>query len=388
MKKLIVLFAMCIFSLSFAQIHLKGSVLGSIYSMESNNEAVTNYYPGLRLSLTNENWKSFKTNLFIRGVYTGQDSEFNERIYSLYVKHGITDNITLKAGRQFLFNGVVNGTMDGASIYYKGENNFKVIIHAGLPAPTDLSSEVGSWNDDRMLGMVIGGNLFQGQYIQYSTMKKWIGGKEAIHLDELLLQGYLVKDILYHANIRYNQSNGEIQRFISRLNYLQDKWSLSAELVHQLPYIYQISYFSRFEVEAYDQLRLNYTRQMDEYDISVGYNFTKFEDENAHEGLVAVGWKRNNIGVLYNSGFSGDRLGIYGNVCVPVFGNFYARFYANYASYQRYQTDISEEAVSFSGGLDYKKPGYLFRIELQQASNNIYKNDTRALAHFIVDFSY
>jgi hypothetical protein len=256
-----------------------------------------------------------------------------------------------------------------------------------MDSPDDLRLKTVNWNGNRFLGMSVGGNFLTGQYVQFSTVQKWKNGNKAMHLDGVMISGRLKRKWFYYADLQYNHLKNEILKNVIRLTYQPGLWKMDVEYVHQLPMIYEFSYFSRFKTVAYDQIRLNLGRMLNQFFISAGYIYTTFEDDQSSEINLNIARKRNNIGVIYNTGFSGDNFGVYGQIYQPVISSLYLRLYANYYSYQRYQIDISEEAISYSAGLEYKSGKFLVRADFQQAINNLYKKDVRFLFHVFYRFA-
>ena len=111
-------------------------------------------------------------------------------------------------------------------------------------------------------------------------------------------------------------------------------------------------------------------------------------DESADEVIATVGRSRlGSLGLIYQTGFGGDNVGIYGNVDYDVLDNLTFRLRSRHYSYTRRTLSIGEDATSFSGGLLYRPiPSVLLQAELQESINTFYDNDLRAL--FRVGYSF
>lgn len=370
-----------------AQWKIKGTLFTSVYSWEGEASKSTDLYPGLQFVLSNPKIHYFSLHGFGRTIFHQSDSRWDERIYNLYAKAKLFSRGQITIGRQFVYDGVVNGTLDGFGFKFKGENNFHFNVYAGMNAPLYKEAKILNWNNDRTVGFSVGGNFLPGQYVQFSSMKKWISSKKALHMDGLIVNGRLNSSWFYYINAQYNDAKKKIQRNIIRLTYSKVKWYMDVEYIHQLPMIYEFSYFNIFESEAFNQIRFNVTRKLSKYSVTLGYNYTLSEENNTSEFNLVLSRKKNSLGLLYNTGFAGDNLGLYGQVYQRILTNLYLRLYGNYYTYQRYQVDISEEAISYSGGLDYRTGNFLTRLELQQMSNNLYKSDVRLLLHIFYRFA-
>jgi hypothetical protein len=92
--------------------------------------------------------------------------------------------------------------------------------------------------------------------------------------------------------------------------------------------------------------------------------------------------------VILQNGYGGDNLGYFADLSYEFLPGLTARFYNSYYNYERATTNISQDALAFMGGLRYHlKNQILLDAELQQSSNNIYKNNLRLLARITYLFN-
>lgn len=380
-KGFVLLMLFLIYGLVQAQWKWEGVIFTSGYMLETDDGQTINAYPGLMLKGKNLRFPSQTLHLFGRGIYEDQKSEFSEKVYYLYLQSTLGSGLQLKAGRQFVYDGVINGTLDGVALQYKGAGQFTFRLYGGLQTPLNRQLEFGTWSEDRFYGFSISGEWLEGQRVQFSTVRKWLAGERSLALDGLLFNGLIRQKWMYLWDLQYNPAEQAVQRNLMRIMYIHPLWNASVEYIHQLPMVYEFSYFNRFEINAYDQYRISAGRKIKGFDASIGYRYTVFEEENTSEWNVEIMRNRNSVGLLINTDYAGDNFGLYGQVFAPIMKNLALRFYGNYFSYQRYAVDISEEAVSLSGGLEWNPGSYLFRMDIQQMSNDRYNHDVRLYVH-------
>ncbi|MCK5075025.1 MAG: hypothetical protein KAR38_01560, partial [Calditrichia bacterium] len=153
------------------------------------------------------------------------------------------------------------------------------------------------------------------------------------------------------------------------------------------PMVYEFSYFNVFDIKAYNQVRSSLGYNWKSYLLQLNHIITTFEDENSHEMVFLISKRRNSLGIIYNNGFTGNNFGVYGQILYPLWKNLSLRLYGNYYNYERYMIDISEHATAFSAGIQYRMGNSYIRAEIQEAGNNLMKNDWRGFFQYIYSFN-
>ncbi len=98
-----------------AQIHFDGSLHSSFYAWENADEVQQlNFYQGIQLRIFPEKYSNLQFNSYFRFANSGDPAEWNERVYNSYIAWKSSANqFELRLGRQFVYHGVMNGTVDG-----------------------------------------------------------------------------------------------------------------------------------------------------------------------------------------------------------------------------------------------------------------------------------
>lgn len=67
--------------------------------------------------------------------------------------------------------------------------------------------------------------------------------------------------------------------------------------------------------------------------------------------------------------------------------NLTLKLYGSYNNYQRHLVEISEDAIAFSGGVDFRPWEFLsLMADVEQSSNSFYDNDVRGLFRMLYWF--
>lgn len=394
MKRLRMFLFVCLIGLfvasGFSQVRVRGSVQSSLFGWENLQENQQwDFYQGLNLRITPENYSRLYVNTFLREAYRGDPAEWQEKIYNLYAHWNAGKNLRLRIGRQFLYRGVINGTLDAALVQGLISKKLQVQFVAGLEAPTDRSFSLRKWDEGNVLGGYLNYSLASRHRVEVSYFQK--SRHDAIAWQQVgtTLSGNAGQKVNYYARADFNLLTSDYQTLRGRLTYYQKRWTVSAEVTSQKPRIYEDSFYNIFEISAFNQLRTSATYRIGKYDLNLQYLFTLYEEDSDSRIIGSVGSSFGMLGLIYQTGFGGDRIGYFGEIRYELLPHLTARLFNSYYNYERAYTNISEDALAFSGGLSYRlKNSLILQGEIQQSSNTYYKNDWRGLLRFTYLFHY
>jgi hypothetical protein len=393
---------------AFSQVRYNGWWQSNLYIFEDLQEnRFWNYYQGLQFRLSPENNEDLYLNTFLRVAYRADLKEWEERVYNLYGNWNLGQNYQVRLGRQFLYRGVINGTMDAVTLSGRFARNLQLSAVVGTEAPYNRELKITRWNE----GGAVGGfasyrmpwnNSLEVSYFQ-KTRKPELTDQEADTSSELYWQqlgttlvGYFNKRLNYYVRFDYNLLKDSYQTLRGRLMYIQDRWLLSLEYNSQRPRIYEDSFFNIFKVYAHNQIRGAFQYRLKEYDLGVQFIHTAydvsdfyilFKDKKDNNDVRLVGSighnKYGTLGVIYQTGFGGENIGYFADLRYSILSNLTFRLFNSYYNYERATTNVGEDALAFMAGLGYRlNERLMLDGELQQSSNNLYKNDLRGLLRF------
>ncbi len=379
LKYLILLFFLLTIQLSFAQIRFSGSLQSSVYSFETPTAQQGNFYQGLQLKAFSQNNRDLYLNTYFRVAKLGK-ADWDEQLYNLYLNWKTAQKkLQFRLGRQFIYEGVINGTMDGLLVAIEPTQKLKVKVFAGLEAPFNRDFQTVN-SDSNAIGGYLSYRFSQSFNANLSYLRRERNDQIVWQVIGAALHGVYKKALYYQAQIDHNLESDEIQGMRYRLNYYYQNWSFSGEFNTQKPRIFEDSFFRIFEQEAFNQVRSGVTYQVNQYQLGLQYLLTSYEEDQTHQLIANVGNRWGLIGVLFQDGYAGDNIGIYGDVRYPIIPELTIKLYSSYYNFQRHLVEIDENATAFSGGFDFRPVKFLsLQAEVQESINSFYDNDLRGL---------
>ena len=361
------------------QVRVDGQVYGLVYASERAGTRQWDTYQGLQLRVKPRADLAFKTNL--RLAQRGDPAQWQERVFNAYVDWQAPAGVLqARLGRQYVFRGVMNGSVDGLLLRLRPTRRLDLQAVGGVSVPFDRPFAVQPWDDGGVLGGYASYRVARAAQVDLSYVQR--SREDALAWRQL---GTAVTGaagaLYYQARLDYNLLQQTYQGMRYRLAYQPGRWGFSGEYNSQKPRIYEDSFFNLFRLVGFDQWRGGVTYQLGRYQLGAQYLHTAYRDADAANEIVATlggGW--GTIGVIYQTGFGGDNVGLYGEVDYDVRPDLSLRLHSSYYNYQRRSLSFSEDATAFSGGVHYRPVRtVLLQAELQQAMNSFFDNDLRAL---------
>ncbi len=373
-----------------AQITLNGYWQNSFYLwQDAQGNRITDMYHGFWLRFRSKQLPRNYLNTYWRFARRGKPGEIAERVYNLYYFWQPQPEVHIKIGRQFLFYGVMNGVIDGGQLQIAPSSKVRLRLVAGMLAASNRTFHLLKWNEAHAAGGQIALRFSQHFRTEVSFFQK-VRQQEAVWRQlGVSLGGKLIPRFGYYVRMDYNLLQKKYQLFRMRLTYLTLPWTLVAEYSSQRPRIYEDSFFSMFKVRAHNQLRLGMYYQLKWAQVGLQYFYTMYGITQIIPGnvsdtdsrvLLTLSGRYGTLGVIYQNGFGGQNVGYFGNIRFPIFWGIKAHLFHSYYNYERTTTRISEDALSFSAGLEYRlKQVAVLQLDVQQASNIYFVKDWRVL---------
>lgn len=364
-------------------------------------------HQSIQLSIAGENL-SFHTYAQGFNDFSGpvkNDAQY--RLYNLYFKWtNLFDVLSLSLGRQAVFAGVGNGTIDGGTASLKFfDSKLKVLGYYGaLPPPRQKVEMIGDKKNNFMTGaQIVAAPVEYGQVslsfvnrrIQsepYSALRrdslfnpylteikptamaeKYVSGDASVDYEDFV-SGYVRYDYDIEA-----EKNSRIQLF-TRVKVLEPL-SVTGEYIQREP---RISYNSIFSVFAYNTLK--------EYEVGVEYALTgacqvfakygsvSYGDDDSQRLTVGANGKHVSVSFSRDIGYAGELNAASANCGYPLLDNMLTpTLMVSYAKYKLSESSSSlDAAISAALGLTYRPLKVLsFDTQVQWIQNKIYKNDVR-----------
>ena len=374
--------------LTTAQVRYSGALQTSVYTFERPDAVQQgNFYQALNLKLFPATHPNLSLKTYLRVAKQG-NAGWDERLYHLTANwRDRQDRVSIAVGRQFLYQGVLNGTYDGFQFSVSPQKQLQAGVFFGVEVPYQRTMRIVS-SDSSAVGGFLKWRYSEQLSVDASYFKRVRNDNAIWHLAGLALHGKLYHSAYYQIQIDHNLEIDKLQGVKSRLSYLYQQWQFTGEYSFQRPRIWEDSFFKIFNnLAEFQQLRAAVTYRLSRYQIGMQYVFTDYEFDQANQVILNFAGEYGTLGILFQDGYGGENAGLFGEVRYPLLDNLNLRFYGSYQNYQRYLVEISEDAVAFSGGADYEPWTMLtLRAEVQQSRNSYYENDVRGLFRMIYRF--
>lgn len=368
-------------ALGFSQFSVNGAFQSSVYSFENPSDLQqANFYQGVYLKFQHASLSNTYLNTGFRVAKTGDDS-WEERIYNTYVDWKSQSKVWhLRLGRQFTYYGAITGTLDGALLDMRFmDNRLNIKLFGGFDAPYDRKLSV-TGGDSTAIGALLSYNLFPATKVDVSYFQRKRNDEVAWEQASFAVNGREFNDLYYQLQYDHDLLGEQFQGIRGRLTYYMDKWSFTGEYANQRPRILEDSFFRIFDIKAYTQVRGGLTYQLSNYQLGLQYIFTNYSSEQGNQVIVTAANNWGLLGVIYQTGYAGDNMGVYGDIRYGLLPNLTVKLYSSYYTYERQTTVISEDATSFAAGFEYKPfSSIILSAEAQESMNSYYDNDFRGL---------
>ena len=374
-----------------AQVHVDGNLNSSVYVWENLEENQnTDFYQGIQFRLFHEKYSNLQFKSYFRIAHNGDPSEWNEKVYNSYLDWKSLDKqYEMKLGRQFLYQGVMNGTVDGLLVSTNVTNNLTFKVLAGVPVAANRKVKVMNWLDGNVVGGFTSYQISNDFKANLSYFQKTSNEQSVWEQIGTAVSGKIINDLLFMAKLDYNLKNSDYQNMRYRVTYFNNKLTVSGEFNSQKPRVLENSFFRIFEIEAFNQIRSSISYQLGEYQLRLRNYYTMYEDENNNQIHFSVANRLGLLGVIYQNGYAGDNMGVFGEIKYDLFSNMSVKLYSSYNKFQRQSIDIDEEALSFLGRIEYRAVKDLdLQLEIQESQNSYYKNDVRGLFRLNYRFTH
>lgn len=393
MKRKIVLFlilSLAIFKIGQA-VELKSNIstyFNSYQTQDLYTEEKTSYfraYQSFQFDLNQIGTKNLSFHTYFRST-----TDFNHKnstdpstkVYNAYIDwKNIKKILDLKLGRQFLYVGVGNGTMDGFRFDLKPRYKVQLTGYVGFQLPEDQWTKVDSWNKSHIFGGELATTYLKDTRLAVSYVKKERGTSPEQHLIGANAT-YQYWKLNFSSQFYYDLVYKKAQNFTLRgdgsgiLNGLY----LSAEYQYRRPSLYSNSIFSVFKQDTYSILRFSGDYQLvKNCKLSSEYDLTLYQSGNSTRARFGIEYAYIALGVYLRRGYAGESNSVYGRIIYTFNRNFVV---SASADYDRYKLDEEQEskddAFTLASRVEWEPVRNLrFALELQDVRNKIQSYDLR-----------
>ena len=377
---------------SAQSIDFNGKISNSVYSYEDTT-AHTRLYQFFRLSLKSHHFSNLTLNSSFRALTDINETLDNEQRFKAFTLNlklqKLFNCLDVTLGRQFLHPGTILGGLDGlyAQYYFSKRMNFSA--YAGVETHFQRSLKVFKTDDS-----FVTGGLFELKKIFSSSLQTFYlqkSNKDDIfwQLTGLNFQNSLIPRTNLKIQAHYDLKNSRIHRLlVSTRSKVTNRLSFSLGLKNQYPQIYASSFFQIFEIEAYRQYKFGCSYNiMNNYYLQGQYQLVKFDTENANRFFVTVSNTNGSMGLIYESGYAGEQLGVIMDYAYSITPALIASLSIDYSRYKTEKVYEFDSQIANAARLSYRfQQHWSIDVEYQWLTNRFKENDSRILNH--IHFSW
>lgn len=360
----------------------------SYQTQDLYTEEKTSYlraYQSFRFDLNQIGTKTLSFHTYFRSttdfIHKGPDDP-TTKIYNAYLDwKNIQKVLNLRLGRQFLYAGVGNGTMDGLRFDFKPKQKLQLTGYVGFQLPRERSTNIDTWEKSHIFGGELATTYLKDTRLAVSYVQKvrdrWIEE----HLIGLSAS-YYHKKFDFFSQFYYNLVYRKAQNFTLRGSgsELFGKLYISLEYQYRRPSIYSNSIFSVFKQEPYSLYRFTGTYQpIKNFRFSSEYDLTRYKKDNSSRARFGIEYSFIALGLNFRRGYGGESNGVYGKIIYTFNKNFVFSVSADYGKYKiEEEQESKDETFAISSRVEWEPlRNFQLALEVQDVRNKIKNYDLR-----------
>jgi hypothetical protein len=387
---LVFILSLILFKSSFTA-ELKSNISTSFNSYQTRDlytEGKTTYlraYQSFRFDLNQIGTKNISFHTYFRSTTDflhKNSTDPSTRIYNAYLDwKNIKKILDLRLGRQFLYAGVGNGTIDGLRFDFKPKQKLQLTGYVGFQLPRERSTDIDTWEQSHILGGELATTYLKdtrlaASYVQ-KARDKWIEE----HLIGLSASHYH-KKFDFFSQFYYNLIYKKAQNFTLRGSGSELFGNLYVALEYQYrrPSIYSNSIFGVFKQEPYSIYRFTGTYQpIKIFRLTSEYDLTRYKKDNSSRVRFGVEYSFIALGLNFRRGYGGESNGVYGKIIYTFNRNFVLSVSADYGKYKiDEEEETKDEIFAISSRAEWRPlENFQLAMELQDVRNKIKNYDLR-----------
>jgi hypothetical protein len=369
-----------------------GKLSNSLYAYEEANENQLKNYDYVRASLKNKNWGNLELSTSFRTLMNADDPlDEKSQFYTLNLKmqNLFGNHLDFQIGRQFLHPGTILGGLDGLQATVRFNKNISLGLYGGVEAHFLRKPEIYDFKDSRVAGALFQWNQLAKTNLQLFALHKANEKETLWQLTGINVDNSLIPNTLLRVQAHYDLKNSRLHRLLGYARYaVGQKLFLDVTVKNQYPQVYANSFYTIFNIDAYQQFKFSATYKLfQNYFINGAYQMLQLDDESANQILLSVNNQNGSLGMIYESGYAGEQLGIMADYAVDLLSNLTLSASIDYSRYRVEEVFEFENQLGNAVRLSYQfLPRWLLDVEYQWLTNRFKENDSRLLNH--IHFSW
>ncbi len=374
-----------------------GYIRNSVYTYASQKENLstettthTRLYQTINLNAGLKQWANIQFHFAGRALTDLAQTDLEDikrfKAYRLSLSgKGLFNNaLDFEVGRQFLYPGIILGSLDGLNVVLKPWKKINLQIYGGVESHLLRAFKMYRPDEATVFGGRIKFHHFLATNWHLVYLQKQYHGQTQWQILGLNLANYSLRNLTVLMQSHYDLLHNRLHRFYLSARYqLNPKWFFSTYFKQQYPQIYRTSYFETFEVEQYILAGFNVSYQWNrQFNITGMMQGIQLDEGYGNRFIVTLANANGSLGLVYEMGDLGNQLGLLANYRYELLHNLTAMIRVDVSRYRFEKRYDYDSQIANALGLSYRfSEHWSAKLEYQWLKNTNYRYDQRILNH-------
>ena len=385
-------------SVLFSQaVETNGYVRNSVYSYatqkgdgSTETETHTRLYQTLNANATLGQLPNIQLHFAGRALTDLAQSDLQDikrfKAYRLSISgKGLFHNfMDFELGRQFLYPGVILGSLDGLNLVIKLRKHLSWQIYGGVESHLLRAFKMYKPNEAAIFGSRLKFKNLWHTNVHLIYLQKNYHSQTQWQIVGLNVSNYSIRHLILLMQSHYDLINNRFHRlYLSARYQFNQKLILNVYLKQQYPQVYNTSYFEIFEVDRYLLSGLNIAYLINNrFNITAMVQGVQLEEGYGNRLIMSFGDQHGSVGLIYEMGDLGNQLGLLADYRYEVLHHLLITFRVNFSRYRFEKRFDYDSQLANALGLTYRfSKHWTARLEYQWLTNTQFKYDQRILNH-------
>lgn len=384
---------------SFAQTSLRGRIRTNVYGWQSHSPGDQNHLRLYQSIILNVNGIGVKNLSFHTYMRTAHDFRSEVQIHAptrffngYFNWKNIGGILDLRLGRQFVHFGVGSVTLDGLKATLTKQRAFVLSVAVGAEAPFTREMEFQSLSNYSVMGAYLSTSYFFDTRVGLSYIQKKREGEIRWKQFGLTIDRNFGVGLGLLGKCDYNLEAKYIHELLVRIQFMKNRrFSIYSDLGRRKPRIDSDSFFSIFNPQPYDWLRIGGRYEvMEGTAVHADCRFTRLETDQSSRIALGAEIGMFDVGITNQSGYGGNQFGAYCGIGRQLGDRLSLGARINFSrfSLEELVGDMENALYSYLRLSYLPLRGLRTEMSIQHLTNPQYKKDLRVLGTISYSFRY
>lgn len=295
--------------------------------------------------------------------------------------HNLVD---FELGRQFLYPGVILGSLDGLNLVLKPFSFFSWQLYGGVESHLLRAFKMYEFAEATVFGTRFMFHNLWNTNVHLVYLQKEFHSQTQWQIVGLNVSNFSIHNLTLLLQSHYDLVNKRFHRlYLSAQYQFNKKLIVSAYVKQQYPQVYNTSYFEIFEINRYLLSGLSVAYQINNrFNITSVIQGVQLQEGYGNRFILSFGDRNGSVGMIYELGDLGNQIGFLADYRYQILHNLLATLHVDFSRYRFEKRFDYDSELANALGLSYRfSKHWNARLEYQWLTNDRYKYDQRILNH-------